>query len=90
MHCEVELGVVVIYGRYQFAYFYFGGKFFLYLASQGFLRTFPWLYLSAGKFPPVLPLTISSLRGEYLAVLTDYGGDYLYVLLSFHSCMFTR
>ena len=43
---------------------------------KGFLRTFASFHLSAGKFPPVLPFTISALCDKHLAAIADNGSDH--------------
>ena len=74
--------IVILYRTQKLIYTDFCGQFLTNLPHECLLRCFPSLYLPARKFPPVLPLAISSLCGEYLISLSNYRCNNFYL---FHS-----
>ena len=80
VHGQMELGVIPLNGLHESAYLDFCIEFLLDFAGQRLLRSLPRLHLAAGKFPPTLPWTISTLSRKDFSVLDYYRRYYFYRL----------
>ena len=63
----MEISVVVLYGDEKISDRDIGIQFFLDLAGKRLLGSLPFVYLAAGKFPPVLIFTIAALGRQDLS-----------------------
>ena len=80
VHRKVEGRVVPLDGFEQVTHFDFRGKFFSYLANEGFLRGFSGFDLASRELPPAFEVAVTSLRGEYLSVTHHHCSHHFYRL----------
>ena len=78
MHCEVEGRVVPLDGLEEGSYSDLSVEFFADFSCEGCFRGFSGLDFSARKFPPTLPLAVSSLGRKNLIVFDYYRCDNFY------------
>ena len=75
VHRQVEVRIVILHMAEPLPHPYLRVEFLAYLASEGRWRILTGLYLATGKLPPVLPLTVSALRGKSASVSSPYHGS---------------
>ena len=80
LHAQVEAWVIVLNRREAVPNGNICIQFFFDLPRQGLLRAFARFDLSAGEFPAVLIIAISTLCGKYLVTLPDNGRNNFYRL----------
>src|SRR5574344_1617633 len=71
MHGQMEFRVVIFHRAEEFIHADFRRQFLTNLPLQSFLWCFSSLHLPARKLPPVFPLAVSSLCGEYLIIFAN-------------------
>lgn len=79
VHREMEFRVIVLYRAEEGIDTNIGRQFLTNLPFQGPLRGFTGLHLPTGKLPPILPLTVASLRGENPVILAYNGCNHFYL-----------
>ena len=80
LHAQVETWVIVLNRCEAVPNVNICIQFFFDLPHQGLLRSFARFDLSAGEFPAVLIIAISTLCGKYLVAIPDDGRNNFYCL----------
>ena len=70
-HGEMEVRVLILYGRKIITDFDLGVQFFRDLSFECFFGCFAFFYLTAGEFLAVLERTITTLRSKDTITITD-------------------